>query len=476
LQLNSLPTLRRRQPTPDVLVIGGGAAALAAAIEAAGAGARVQLLDAAPPALRGGNTRHSRNFRYAHDGPTPFTPDAYRAASFHADLLRATGSGADPTLLEALIEGSTALPGWLIAQGVALQRADDGRLPYSRRTAFFLGGGMAATLALHDRAAALGVQVRQETPVHGLLLDGQRVRGVDKGTGASIAGACVLACGAAHADPVWLRRYWGSAADGFINRGTPHARGELMQWLLARGAASAGDPSRLYLVAVDARSPAHDGGIVTRIRGMPLGLVVDRTGQRHHDEGADTAATRYARWGRRLARLPGQIGWLVLDAAGLRAAPAALYPPIRAATIDALAAASGIDAAGLAATVADYNASIRPPPEPAAGSGWHTLGLDPPKSAHARPIAEPPFAAYPMRPGVTFAHYGLAVDASTRVRWANGSVLENGFAAGMIMAANLIPRGYLSGLAVTISLVFGRIAGRAAVQAAAACAGDHGQA
>lgn len=457
-----------------MLVIGGGAAALAAALEAAAAGARVRLLDAAPPPLLGGNTRHSRNFRYAHDAPNQYTPDTYPAAQFRADLLRASGGGADPRLLDTLVAQSHELPDWLLAQGVALQRPAQGPLPYSRRTAFFLGGGMAAVRALADRALALGVALMPGCRAHALVRSGRCATAALTAAGAMGAGAYVLACGGAHADPTRLARHWGQAAAGFVNRGTPYVRGELLDWLLAAGAVAAGDPAGLYLVAVDARSPAADGGIVTRIRGMPLGIVVDCAGRRRHDEGADTASTRYARWGQRLAAYPAQTGWLVLDAAGLRAAPAALYPPIQAPSIAALAAATGVDAPGLAATVAAYNASIQPAADPLAAADWHTVGLVPPKSAHARPIAEPPFAAYPMRPGVTFAHHGVAVDTRTRVAWADGGSVHNVFAAGMIMAANLIPQGYLSGLAVSISLVFGRIAGREAAQAAGRAGGGCG--
>ncbi len=469
-----------RTRASDVLVIGGGAAALAAAIEAACAGASVDLLDQAPAWLRGGNTRHSRNFRYTHDGPTAFTPDAYTEAQFRAELLHATGGGVDRALLDVLVTASAGLPDWLVGQGVALQQAGDGRLPYSRKTAFFLGGGMAAVRALTDRALALGVRIQHGTGVDALRLDGRRVTAALTHAGEITAGAVVLACGGAHADPSWLRKHLGAAASGFINRGTPHARGELLLWLLAQGAVPVGDPAELYLVAVDARSPADDGGILTRIRGMPLGIVVDRNGRRRFDEGADTASTRYSRWGQRLAAYPDQTGWLILDAAGLRAAPAALYPPIQASGTRALAEALGIDAAGLAVTLAGYNASIRAGADPADAAGCSTQDLYPPKSAHARPIAEPPFAAYPMRPGVTFAHYGVAVDARTRVAWRDAGYLDNAFAAGMIMAANLIPRGYVSGLAVTISLVFGRIAGSEAAGIAAAAQarqrGRHGRA
>ncbi len=447
---------------PDVLVVGGGVAALAAAIEAARLGASVRLLDAAPRELMGGNTRHSRNFRYAHSAPTPATPDSYLEDDFRADLLRATEGLAHPVLSDLLVSESRDLPRWLADQGVALQRADDGNLPYSRRTAFFLGGGMAAVRALYDRAHALGVQVRHDAPVSALRLDGTRVRAALGGQRLMSAGAFVLANGGAHAAPDLLREHWGDAAEGFLNRGTPWGRGELLRGLLAQGAQAVGDPGLLYLVAVDARSPREDGGIVTRIRGMPLGIVVDAMGRRRHDEGADTASTRYARWGQRLAAFPGQIGWLVLDAAGLRAAPPALYPPIQAGDPLRLAQQAGIDGPKLAATLTEYNARIVQPDDPTDPSRWRTAGLEPPKSNYALPMVEPPFSAYPMRPGITFAHHGVAVDDRTRVRWRDGGYLDNGFAAGMIMAANLIPRGYVSGLAVTIGLVFGRIAGREA--------------
>ncbi len=461
--------------TPDVIVIGGGAAALAAAIDAAAAGAKVRLLDAAAPALLGGNTRHARNFRYTHDTPTPYTPDRYSAEQFRADVLRASEGAADAALLDALVQGSRALPEWLGAQGVALQRPAQGPLPYSRKTAFFLGGGTAAVRSLADRAQALGVELVAGRSVHALVLRGRCATAAISGGEPQGAGAWVLACGGAHADPAWLARHWGTAAAGFINRGTPHARGELLHWLLAQGAVPVGQPGGLYLVAVDARSPLDDGGIVTRIRGMPLGIVVDRQGRRRHDEGADTASTRYSRWGQRLAGYPNQTGWLVLDAAGLRATPPALYPPLQAPGIAALAAEAGVAAAGLTTSVAEYNARIQPGVSLEDSAGWHTQGLDPPKSAHARPIVEPPFAAYPMRPGVTFAHHGIAVDARTRLVWRDGAPLDNVFGAGMIMAANLIPRGYVSGLAVTISLVFGRMAGQAAVQVADRGGASRGQ-
>jgi tricarballylate dehydrogenase len=237
-----------------------------------------------------------------------------------------------------------------------------------------------------------------------------------------------------------LRRHCGERAEGFINRGTPHATSPLLQSLLSRGIASAGEPSAVYLVAVDARSPTDDGGIVTRVRSMHVGMVVDREGRRRHDEAADTASTRYAAWGQRLADFPGQIGYLILDQRGLQIEAPSFYPPISAPDLAALARRLDLPAAALARSLLDYNA--------------------------ARPTLEPPFFAFPMRPGLTFTYHGVAVDSTLRICHQTQGPIANLFAAGMLMAPNLLGRGYLSSLALMIGLATGRAAGAAAAKAA----------
>ena len=95
-----------------------------------------------------------------------------------------------------------------------------------------------------------------------------------------------------------------------------------------------------------------------------------------------------------------------------------------------------------------------------------TSGLTPPKSRAAVALTVPPFAAYPIRPGVTFTHFGVSVDDHMRVMKTDGRPMHNVFAAGMIMGANVLGDGYLAGLGVTLSTVFGRLAGEeAALQA-----------
>ncbi|NKN34685.1 FAD-dependent tricarballylate dehydrogenase TcuA [Marichromatium bheemlicum] len=451
-------------PTPHVLVAGGGTAALCAAISARRTGARVSLLEQAPRARRGGNTRHARNFRYAHDTANALSSGPYPAATFLADLQEVTEGETDPLLARLLVERSADLPAWLGGCGVALQPRASGVLPPSRKTAFLLGGGTAMLNALYAEAARLGVAIHYQYALEDPGLDGERVErvGVRDPLGATqhlAPGALILCSGGPHANRDWLARHWGARAAGILNRGTPYSEGRALLRLLEQGAEPVGDPGRAHLVAIDGRAPIDDGGIVTRVRCMPAGIVVDSACRRFLDEGGDTASTRYSRWGQRLIDCPGQIAYLILDAPALRTAPPSLHPPIEAPTPETLAVRLGLDPEALLATLAAYNAAVRPGKTPEAG---HTEGLEPPKSGHARALDTPPFAAYPMRPGITFGYQGLAVAPDTRVRLTRGGVVTNLFAAGVAMQPNLIPRGYVSGLALAIGMVFGRIAGEEA--------------
>lgn len=461
---------RRLQPQPDVLVIGGGTAALCAAISARRAGVSVLMLEQAPRWQRGGNTRHSRNLRFGHESPTPLATGVYPEQEFRADLEPLTFGAADETLVGLLVRRSTEVTDWLAAAGVPFQSAASGGLPPSRKTAFLLGGGKTMLNALYATAERIGVAIRYGCEVQGLALGNGGLEGVLCAQGADSQAlglrprTAIACCGGAQANRDWLHAQWGDAADGFINRGTPFATGAVLESLLGQGARSVGDPQAAYLVAVDARSPADDGGIVTRVRCMPAGIVVDSSGQRRYDEGGDTASTRYSLWGQRIAGCPGQIAYLILDGRGLATAPPSLYAPIAADRLAELAAHLKLPAEPLARTLARYNAAVRPPTGEADPSGWHTVGLDPPKSRYALPLTEPPFAAYPMRPGVTFTYHGVAVDADMRVCLRRGGSVSNLFAAGQIMAPNIVRRGYISGLALTIGVVSGRIAGAAAAR------------
>jgi tricarballylate dehydrogenase len=450
----------------DVLVLGGGVAALCAAIAAREAGATVRLIEQAPRTLRGGNTRHSRNFRVAHAAPTPFSLDRYTEDEYLAELHQAAQGQFDGTLARLMVRRSAAITDWLAGHGVHLQPMSDGVLPPSRRTVFCLGGGTAMMNALYATAQRIGVEIRYASTAAAIRLENARVREVaivDAAGRRTVCPRAVIACcGGYQANAAQLRLRWGEAADRFVVRGIPHARGEILLDLLDQGAAAVGEPGACHLVAVDARSPQADGGIVTRVLGIPAGIVVDGAGRRFHDEAADVGPTRYAVWGQLVAELPGQTAILVLDAPAERDIRPSIFPPIRAATIGGLAATIGLDPGALEATVAGFNAAIsRPSCEPAAA---RTEGIAPAKTRWARPIAVPPFTAVPIRPGITFTCHGVKVDGQARVVLTDGRAVENMFAAGMIMSPNILDTGYLAGAAVTIGAVFGRIAGEEAAR------------
>ncbi|MCK7473800.1 MAG: FAD-binding protein [Rhodopseudomonas palustris] len=118
-----------------MLVIGGGGAALCAAIAARRRGADVLMIDHAPFTWRGGNTRHARNFRIAHEAADDYVPGRYPAAAFAADLARVAPDG-DAALAALLAQHSQTLTNWLRAQSVRLQRRGRGVMPWSQRTAF----------------------------------------------------------------------------------------------------------------------------------------------------------------------------------------------------------------------------------------------------------------------------------------------------------------------------------------------------
>jgi tricarballylate dehydrogenase len=447
----------------DVLVIGGGSAALCAAIAARRCGASVRLVEQAPAWLRGGNTRHARNFRLMHDRPKWYVRGVYAEETFLRDLMRVTRGATDERLARLLIRGSASIAEWLGSHGVRLLDSAAGTIPRARRTAFLLGGGKAMVNALYAAAARLGVAIDYESELVGLdFADHRTCHAAIAHHGdieRIVAKAAVVCSGGHQANLDWLRNDIGAAADGFMVRGTPYATGAVLRLLLDAGAKPVGDPSRCHLVAVDARGPKFDGGIVTRITAIPHGVVVDHNGARFGDESENTGKTHFAQWGARIAERPGQIAYLILDAEGLARASPAAWPPIKAGSIVALAAKLQLDPVALERTIRNFNTKIL-----AADRVSPTGRALKPRAA--APLAVPPFACHPLRPGITFTHFGVAVDDSMRVLMNDGRPAQQVFAAGMIIAANVLNEGYLAGLGVTICTVSGRLAGEAAARAA----------
>jgi tricarballylate dehydrogenase len=455
----------------DVAVLGGGNAALCAAIMAARSGCSVLLLESAPMAFRGGNSRHTRNARVMHEAPTSTLTEAYLEDEYWDDLLRITGGNTDENLARLTIRQSVHIPAWMESCGVRFQPSLTGTLNLSRTNAFYLGGGKALVNAYYVTAAKAGIDVLYDTEVVSLELDGGRVvqaNVVSKGFPATVkAKTYVAAAGGFQANIDWLRKYWGNAVDNFLIRGTPYAQGTVLKSLLAQNVQPTGDPTQCHSVAIDARAPKFDGGIVTRIDCIPFSIVVDRDGKRFYDEGEDTWPKRYAIWGRLVAQQPDQIAYSIFDAKAERNFMPSVFAPYRANSIAELAAQVGLDPAALEATVREYNKSVRPGQfESQKLDNCHTEGITPPKSHWARTIDTPPFFSYPHRPGITFTYLGVKVDENARVMMASGQPSANLFAAGEMMAGSILSKGYLAGFGMTIGAVFGRIAGREAAKIA----------
>ncbi|HWX47278.1 MAG TPA: FAD-dependent tricarballylate dehydrogenase TcuA [Roseomonas sp.] len=453
----------------DVLVVGGGNAALCAAVTARQAGASVLLLEHAPRHFRGGNSRHTRNLRAMHTAPTSVLTEAYLEDEYWDDLLRVTGGQTDEGLARMTIRASQEALPFMEACGVRFQPSLTGTLSLSRTNAFFLGGGKALVNAYYATAERLGVEVLYDTEVLSLKLDGGRVREAEithKGFPETVRARCVVASsGGFQGNIEWLKEYWGEAAENFLIRGTPYAKGGVLKNLLAQGVATVGDPTQCHAVAIDARAPKFDGGIVTRLDCVPFSVVVDRSGRRFYDEGEDVWPKRYAIWGRLVAQRPGQIAWSIIDSKSERLFMPSVFPAIRADSIAELAGKLGLDVATVEQTIRDFNTACRPGPfDGTKLDGCRTEGLDPPKTHWARPIDTPPYSAYPLRPGITFTYLGVRVDENARVLMEDGRPSENLFASGEIMAGNILGKGYLAGFGMTIGTVFGRIAGREAAR------------
>jgi len=458
----------------DVIVVGGGNAALCAALEARRQARRVLLLERAPVHMRGGNTRHTRNIRCAHAADAPYTTGEYSEEEFLEDLHKVGGGVANPEFARLAIRASRAAPDWMSAHGVRWQPPLTGTLQLGRTNRFFLGGGKALVNAYYDTAARMGIDVRYEACVVDLIVEDGRAQAVVVRNGDSqerVRGhAVVVAAGGFEANLEWLARYWGAAAENFIVRGTPYNDGTVLAALLGKGAMPVGDARGFHAIAVDARAPRYDGGIATRLDAIPFGITVNRLGRRFYDEGEDLWPKRYAIWGRLIAEQPGQIAYCLVDSKTIDRFLPPMYPPLRAGSLPELAAAAGLEPDPVLRTVEEFNraaagnAAIRS--EVLDGVG--TRGLTPPKSNWALPVDRPPFFALPLRPGITFTYMGVAIDETTRVLDKTGRPFANLYAAGEIMSGNILSAGYLGGFGLTIGTVFGRLAGQEAVKHARA--------
>ena len=481
-----------------VIVIGGGNAALCAAISASEQGAQVLVLERAPFDLRGGNSRFTAGgMRVAYDGNEDIRaliPDltadelartdfgSYPRDRFYDDMGRITEYRTDPELAARVIDESLDTLRWMAGHGVRF-------LPMYGRQSFETGGrvrfwggltieawggGPGLVDSLTGIAEGMGVEIRYGARASGLEAGGGRVRGLRIANETIAADAVVLACGGFESNAAWRAQYLGPGWELAKVRGTRFNTGDGIRMALEAGAASRGNWSGCHAVAWDMHAPDFgelEVGDNFQKHSYPLGVMLNAEGRRFVDEGADFRNYTYARYGGEILRQPGQFAWQIFDA---KVAPLLRdeyrirrTTKVSADSLEALVGKlEGVDARQALRTLRAFNRAVDPetPFDPAVKDGRATRGIDPPKSNWANALDTPPFEAYGVTCGITFTFGGLHVDGEARVIGEDGMPMPGLYAAGELVGG-LFYFNYPGGTGLTAGAVFGRNAGRNAASA-----------
>lgn len=484
----------------DVIVIGGGNAGFSAAHAAAERGRRVVLLERGERHMAGGNSYYTAGAtRIAHDGLESLLdfvePDerhevsevpSYPSEDYLADMIKVTDGKTDRAMAEVLVTEAGEAMRWLAGLGLkyrlmyerqAYERPDGSYLFWGGLHVGNVGGGE-GLIADHTAVAErLGIDVRYGVRAKSFILEGDRVvgvRAIHEATGEALemrAESVVVAAGGFEANPELREAHLGAGWASAVVRGTPYNVGDMIVAALEIGAAKGGDWSTCHSVQWDAGAENNESNreVTNRLtrQSYPLGIIVNREGQRFLDEGADFRNYTYAKYGREILKQPGSIAWQIFDAS--------LRPLLRAEeyempgvgehiadTLEELAEVAGIDQAGLTATIDAFNASIDRDIawDPNIKDG-RAARVDPPKSNWAAPLETGPFFAYPVTCGITFTFGGLKGDLDGRVLREDGSVIEGLFACGEALGG-LFSGNYPGGSGLAAGMVFGRRAGAVA--------------
>jgi tricarballylate dehydrogenase len=453
-----------------LVIVGHGAAGLAAAVSAAqearsrNLGLEITLLEKSSEGEAGGNTRWSPSYmRLA-------APDRL-APGFEDDMHQASGGLADRSYFRTLAEGATATIGWLQTHGVAFDTpvyylsAGPPRIQP-------VGGGRAIVDKLAEAAGRAGVKLRYQSQATGLVTEGRRLNGVNIQSRDHVttvdADAVVLASGGFQGNVAMMRAHFGPAAETIrlISPGTRFDTGDGIRMAMDQGASVSGDWQGMHIEPIDPRSQ-HSAPVVLV---YPYGIVVDQAGRRFVDEGRGLVHETWEAFARDIhfAR-PQNVAYAILDSRlfdipGFERAIRSDVPPYQSETVEGLAALIGIPVRQLRQTIDAFNSAATGDAARFDATRCDGLAasseLNPPKSNWARAIDRPPYLAYPLVGGLAYTFGGLATNERAEVQGRDGTI------PGLYAAGETT--GHFHGTApnavsVLRALVFGKIAGRQAV-------------
>jgi tricarballylate dehydrogenase len=485
----------------DVVVVGLGNAAQAAAVAAHVAGAKVLVLEKAPEKKKGGNTwfSHGAQFRHVHNGipdEKPLLPHVqeaewakidlppYTKDDFYSDIMRVTRGRSVPELAELLVNESYPTVRWMREMGIEFEILYNLSVPVGERFAWHHGssfinskdGGGGLVEMWYRILKARGIPVRFETAASAIITDDRgRVTsvGVNTPNGKETINckALILASGGFSANPAMRAQFLGAGWDLAKVRGTKYNTGDGIQMALDIGAQSFGHWSGAHASPIDADAGDYEAGFLdpanrrnrTHRYAWPLGILVNTDGRRFIDEGEDFHAYTYAKTGAEILKQPGGIAYQIFDSKLTASVSRYLYEgaaAITANTIKELAEMLEIKPDSLQKTVDEFNAAVvddRPYNE-VIRDGRHTEGIFPPKTNWSQKLDKPPFTAYAATCGLTFTYGGLKVNPSCQVLNKFDQPIPGLYAAGEL-TAGFFYYNYPSGSGLLRGAVTGKVAG-----------------